>query len=425
MGSVARVLLSVALAVASLLGGARAAEAIIGGAPTTIAEHPWQVILQVNNSALCSGALVSSTWLVTAAHCVDGVGPDRVRMWAGLTSLSERGEGNRLPVAEVIVHPGWNRSSYANDIALVRLAAPWTGAANLQAISLPTTVDAANWPVQGSLGTISGWGVLSFGGQSTDQLQRADVHVLASPGAPCGSYGPQFDPAVQLCAGELNGTVDTCQGDSGGPLVVVENGTPLLAGITSIGNDCATPNYPGVYSRVTTFIPWIRQYADIPIAAPQPPTGVLAQAIAGGRVNVSWTPSTATGGADITSYTVLGAPDGATCSALATACTVQGLVPGRPYAFTVTASNPAGTSAASVPSAPVIAVSGTSRKGATVKRATVLKWAGVSGSQPSLKVLTKRHCVAAPAGVRMTRAGLCKVRVSAGGATGVAHIAVR
>lgn len=48
------------------------------------------------------------------------------------------------------------------------------------------------------------------------------------------------------------------QGDSGGPLVCKDGSTWYLTGLTSWGVDCARPNIPGVYTRVSYYIPWIR-----------------------------------------------------------------------------------------------------------------------------------------------------------------------
>ena len=397
---------------------------IIGGGPSDITAHPWQVIINAANS-LCGGALVTSTWVVTAAHCLDGLTPQQVQVWAGMSNLRQRTTTNGLPVAEVVVHPQWNGSNYTNDIALIRLASPWTPAPERQAISLPTSVDAANWPVAGTAASISGWGTEAFQGSSPEQVKRADVQIIASPGAPCGDYGDQFDPALQLCAGQLDGSVDTCQGDSGGPLVVVEGGRPTLAGVTSIGNDCGLANYPGLYTRVTTYIPFIRQYADIPVSAPPPPSAVAARALAGGRLEVVWTPSAQNGGADITAFTATAAPGGATCSATATSCVIEGLQPGMGYTVTVAAANPAGASGPSAPSAPVTAANGAARRGATVRAVTVATWAGVPAARATLTVLTRKTCAPAAKGVKLTKAGLCKVRAKAGARTGIATIAVR
>ena len=61
--------------------------------------------------------------------------------------------------------------------------------------------------------------------------------------------------------GEYNGGKDTCQGDSGGPLYVQDeiNGVTkyVLAGIVSYGVECAKPNYPGIYTRVSYYLDWI------------------------------------------------------------------------------------------------------------------------------------------------------------------------
>lgn len=425
-----RALLATAMVALIPLSGALPAQAaptvrpqIIGGGPSDISAHPWQVIINAGGS-LCGGALITSTWVVTAAHCLDDVSPQQVQLWAGFSNLNQRTTTNGLPVAEVVVHPQWNATSYDNDIALIRLSSPWTPAPERQAISLPTSVDAANWPVAGASAVISGWGTEAFKGSSPDQVKRADVQIIASPGAPCGDYGDQFNPALQLCAGQLDGSVDTCQGDSGGPLVVTEAGIPVLAGVTSIGNDCGLPNYPGLYTRVTSFIPWIRQYADIPVSAPPPPTAVTARALAGGRLAVAWTPSPQNGGADITAYTATAAPGGATCTAVAPTCTIEGLQAGTGYTVTVVAANPAGASAPSAPSAVVTAANGTAKRGASVRAATVAKWAGVPAAKATLTVLTKKTCASGARAVTMKKAGLCTVRVKAGSRTGIATIAV-
>ena len=70
----------------------------------------------------------------------------------------------------------------------------------------------------------------------------------------------------RLCAGLINeGGIDACQGDSGGPLVCkckedapILNDRYCLTGVVSTGKDCALPGYPGIYTRVTFFMDWIK-----------------------------------------------------------------------------------------------------------------------------------------------------------------------
>ena len=53
----------------------------------------------------------------------------------------------------------------------------------------------------------------------------------------------------EICAGLEKGGEDACNADSGGPMVIGGK----LAGITSWGEKCALPEYPGVYTNIALF----------------------------------------------------------------------------------------------------------------------------------------------------------------------------
>lgn len=58
------------------------------------------------------------------------------------------------------------------------------------------------------------------------------------------------------CAGYPQGLKDTCSGDSGGPHVC----DGLLTGIVSFGYKCAIRNFPGVYTKISSYIEFITNY---------------------------------------------------------------------------------------------------------------------------------------------------------------------
>lgn len=380
---------------------------VIGGQPTAIEQAPWQVLVLPGPSALCGGALIAERWIVTAAHCVQGVDPATVQVFAGISTVSQRSPQTALPVSQVIVHPGFNTATYANDVALIQLAQSWTPGPTRQAIRLPFG-QPASFPNAGASASVSGWGQTAPQGQSSDLLQSAGLSVLAESTGSCGQYGPQYDGTAHVCAGVIGGQIDTCNGDSGGPLVVDVGGVRVLAGLTSVGNGCAQADYPGLYTRVTTVLPWIDQVAGIPTGPPAPPTAVSARPLANGRVAVTWQPAVPRGA---TTYTVSAGPAGPGCTTSEAWCVVAGLTPGSSVTFTVTAADALGTSAASAASAPITAVNQTRRSGSSMRISTLRSIAKAPAGR--VRTLSAKTCRVSTTSVRFRQPGLCTVTVGA------------
>ena len=48
------------------------------------------------------------------------------------------------------------------------------------------------------------------------------------------------------------------QGDSGGPLTCEQHQVQVIYGLVSWGDQCGRANKPGVYTRVTDYLDWVK-----------------------------------------------------------------------------------------------------------------------------------------------------------------------
>ena len=145
-----------------------------------------------------------------------------------------------------------------NDFVILKLASNLTFNINIKPACLP---DASFAPdATGQTCFVSGWGALHSGEFSLPEtLQWVDVPMITNSDCD-GAYAPSgYDITdSMICAAYPEGGKDACQGDSGGPLVCEGNGEVIITGVVSWGIGCADADHPGVYSRVTTVLSWIK-----------------------------------------------------------------------------------------------------------------------------------------------------------------------
>uniref|UniRef100_A0ABM5G0A1 Neurotrypsin n=1 Tax=Pogona vitticeps TaxID=103695 RepID=A0ABM5G0A1_9SAUR len=245
---------------------------IIGGNKSLRGGWPWQVSLRLKGfhreaRLLCGATLISNCWVVTAAHCFKRFGVDvrRYLLRVGDYHTGVKDEYERdLPVEKIVLHRNYQSSSNDNDIALVRMLGKkgkcLSFSHHVRPVCLPARKE--KYAIDRQACVISGWG--DTGRSYSRTLLQGSVPLL--PRGVCRfRYGKKFSNRM-LCAGNLSeeNRVDSCQGDSGGPLMCQQSsGRWVIVGITSWGYGCGRKDSPGVYTKVSRFVPWIMKVTKL------------------------------------------------------------------------------------------------------------------------------------------------------------------
>ncbi|NWI11652.1 ACRO protein, partial [Crypturellus soui] len=236
----------------------------VGGWNAQPGSWPWIVSIQVpwlgGTGHICGGSLITSQWVLSAAHCfINGSHFEMWRVVAGASDLLQLGpEAQVRHIRWIIFHEHYQPGTEENDLALVLLDQPVQCGhyVHMACVADPSL------HVQGlSPCFVGGWGAMYEGGElpTSAVLQEAVVHLIDNRICNSSEWYGGIIWNTNLCAGYQQGGIDSCQGDSGGPLVCKDRIGDYywLVGITSWGMGCARMQQPGIYTSTQHYYQWI------------------------------------------------------------------------------------------------------------------------------------------------------------------------
>ncbi|CRL01385.1 CLUMA_CG014174, isoform A [Clunio marinus] len=233
-------------------------ERIVGGQNADPNEWPWVAVLFNGGRQFCGGSLIDDIHILSAAHCVAhmsswDVARLTVRLGDHNIRISTEVKHIERKVKRVVRHKGFDSRTLYNDIAILTLDQRVPFSKSVKPVCLPLS---GSRQFHGLSGTVVGWGSLRENGPQPSVLQEVNLPIWTN--AECkAKYGPAAPGGIiesMICAGQAR--KDSCSGDSGGPLVI-NDGKWTQVGVVSWGIGCGKGQYPGVYTRVTSFLPWI------------------------------------------------------------------------------------------------------------------------------------------------------------------------
>ncbi|KAJ8918123.1 hypothetical protein NQ315_011580 [Exocentrus adspersus] len=97
---------------------------IIGGNESVPHSKPYQVGLLINGESFCSGSLISTSFVITAAHCVAGASFVELIFGAHNINIQEASQV-RVTSRNIFSNPGYTALyPHNNDIALIKTPTP-------------------------------------------------------------------------------------------------------------------------------------------------------------------------------------------------------------------------------------------------------------------------------------------------------------
>jgi trypsin len=204
---------------------------IVGGTGSGKGRYPFYAFPALGG-ILCGATLIHEDILITTAHCngplysflPTKVNPQGGTVHIGASRIDGSDAIDTIGVQLIRLHPRFNKLTYENDYALLKLASP---------SKAPIAKLNTNSSLPGPYATVTtiGFGNTEEGGFTSRDLLHVNVSMIEF--STCREYfGRKVHKGTMMCA--YGNGKDSCQGDSGGPLLTADGKTLVVS-----ASDCS------------------------------------------------------------------------------------------------------------------------------------------------------------------------------------------
>lgn len=256
--------------------------AIVNGDPTAEPEAVVALTVEYDGALygpFCSATLISPTWVLTAAHCVQAIEQDYtgldIYVVTGSDLLTEGVDRSSLVLGS-IAHPDYDDATYTDDIGLLELTGG--GLPGIDPIPLNHDLVTTTWI--GEELRFVGYGITRDNAEDMGTKRYADIPIV------------NLDMEV-IYAWDPDDGQNVCQGDSGGAsLEILGGGEYELAGVNAFvglwkgqeGDEACVDGFVGA-TRVDRHVEWIMEQTGGEVGID---TGSSGTSPWGGKDNGGW-----------------------------------------------------------------------------------------------------------------------------------------
>ncbi|KAF7266436.1 hypothetical protein GWI33_020266 [Rhynchophorus ferrugineus] len=261
---------------------------VVNGKTVEAGNYPWMAALYSNKDQrqnvfinICGGSLLSTSIVLTAAHCVASdkngkIYPARYYQVAAGKYYNKYMDPRDIEtaqyseVAKIVVHEDYrgDAQNFRSDIAVLKLSKTFALSKVVQPVCYLGISD-INLEIN-SLGVVTGWGYTTAVSTVADSLKELEIPYKDYDTCEkefSQEWALKYFTSDKMCAGYFNKNTSVCKGDSGGALVFRH---PLshrfyVHGVVSVGpsfkKDSLTHcdiQKSALFTKVDTYFTWLQ-----------------------------------------------------------------------------------------------------------------------------------------------------------------------